>query len=255
MVFKGERDMLYNVAVCDDDEKDRQKMKEYLSKFGIQYDVDFEIDTFVCGEDLIDAYPKSQSKYHIIFLDMEMTGISGMETAKRIRELPDRNVLIVFVTSYPEFMQESFDVQASQYLIKSLEYDVFCDKMQKMLSYLNDLETHIKVVSKNGEEYVLHLEKIICFETIKGNLRNLLLVTTIDGEFQMRGKLSELENELQEKFFVSVHRTILVNLRYIKRFNAQSLEFTTGKVVPISRRRFQEIKDAYSKYMVMRYRK
>ena len=53
MVFKGERDMLYNVAVCDDDEKDRQKIKEYLSKFGIQYDVDFKIDTFMCGEDLM----------------------------------------------------------------------------------------------------------------------------------------------------------------------------------------------------------
>lgn len=248
--------MLYNVAVCDDDEKDRKRINDYLVRFGIQYDVDFKIDTFFCGKDLIDTYQKFKSKYHIIFLDMEMVGLNGMETAKRIRQLPDRNVLIVFVTSYPEFMQDSFDVQASQYLIKSLEYEVFCDKMHKMLSYLSDLETHIKLISEKGEAFILHLEKIVCFETIKrANMRNVLLVTTIDGEYELKGKLVDFEEELKDKFFISVHRTVLANMRYIKRFDAQLLEFTTGKKTTISRRKLQEIRDTFSKYMVMRYRR
>ena len=218
--------------------------------------MEFKIDAYSSGEALIGTYKEKKNMYHIIFLDMEMTDLNGMETAKKIRQVPDRDVLIVFVTSYPEFMQDSFDVQASQYLIKTLSYSVFCDKMKKLLSYLSELETNIKVVSEKGEEFILYLERVICIETLKkSKMRAVLLVTTLDGEYEVRGKIADLEKELKDKFFISVHRSVLANMRYIKRFDSQSLEFTTGKTTTISRRKFQEIKDAFSKYMVMRYRK
>lgn len=229
---------------------------DYLNAFSMEYNVDFKVDAFASGEALIDAYKECKNKYHIIFLDMEMTGLNGMKTAERIRQLPDRNVLIVFVTSYPEYMQDSFDVQASQYLIKSLSYTVFCEKMNKMLNYLSELEIHIKVISEKGEEFILYLEKIVCLETVKkSTIKSVLLVTTTDGEYEIRGKIADFEKELKDKFFISVHRSVLANMRYIKRFDMKSLEFTTGKTTTISRRKYQEIKDTFSKYMVMRYRK
>ena len=71
----------------------------------------------------------------------------------------------------------------------------------------------------------------------------------------VKGKLADFENELADKYFISIHRTCLANMRYIRKFNADSLEFSTGKIVPVSRRRLSEIKDAFSKYMVMRYKR
>lgn len=247
--------MLYKVAVCDDCERERQRITYYLQKFSIEFDVEFKIDCFGDGNELLNGYGKSGS-YDLIFLDVEMECLGGLETAEKIRGIPDRNVLIVFVTSYPEYMQDSFDVQASQYLLKSLSYEIFCEKLQKMLRYLQTLETNIKVVSMQGEETILYLENIICLETLKSpTKKSLLLVTAIDGEFQVRGKIAEFEKELKQQFFISVHCSILVNMRYIRKIYTQSLELTTGKTLEVSRRRLSQIKEAYSKYMVMRYTK
>mgnify|MGYP004464848867 FL=1 len=71
----------------------------------------------------------------------------------------------------------------------------------------------------------------------------------------IKGKLADFEKELADKYFISIHRTCLANMKYIRKFNADSLEFSTGKTVSVSRRRLSEIKEAFSKYMVMRYKR
>ena len=77
-----------------------------------------------------------------------MPGRNGIETAEEIRKIPDRNVIIAFITSYPEYMQDSFDVQASQYLTKPISYELFEQKLEKMLAYIGELETNITVISQ-----------------------------------------------------------------------------------------------------------
>lgn len=248
--------MLYNIAICDDSKEDRQRIQDYLARFSFEANTDFLIDEYTDGESLTELYTQSSKRFDIVFLDMEMSGMSGIETAQKIRSLPDRNVLIVFITSYPEYMQDSFDVQASQYLIKPLSYELFKDKLTRIIGYLSELEINLKVFTTENEEYILHLDDIICFETLKNYRRkSLLIVTTLKGELQIKGKISDFESELADKFFISIHRSVLVNMKYIKRFNAQFLEFTTGRTIEMSRRRAAEVKEAFSKYMVMRYRR
>lgn len=246
--------MLYRIAVCDDSDTDRQKISDYLLSYSKKFSIEFKIDQFSQGEDLIEVYKQNRNRYDILFLDVEMGRLGGMGTAEQIRLIPDRNVMIVFVTSYPEYMQDSFDVQASQYLIKPLKYDVFCEKLHKMLCYFHELETNVKMVSRKGEEIILHLDEIVCVETLK-SLKSVLLVTTLEGEMWIKGKIAEFEKELMDQFFISVHRSVLVNMRYIKRFNTQYMELITGKTIQVSRRKLPEIKEAFSKYMVMRYTK
>lgn len=248
--------MLYNIAICDDSKEDRQRIQDYLARFSFEANTDFLIDEYTDGESLTELYTQSSKRFDIVFLDMEMSGMSGIETAQKIRSLPDRNVLIVFITSYPEYMQDSFDVQASQYLIKPLSYELFKDKLTRIIGYLSELEINLRVFTTENEEYILHLDDIICFETLKNYRRkSLLIVTTLKGELQIKGKISDFESELADKFFISIHRSVLVNMKYIKRFNAQFLEFTTGRTIEMSRRRAAEVKEAFSKYMVMRYRR
>ena len=71
----------------------------------------------------------------------------------------------------------------------------------------------------------------------------------------MEGKINNYEKELANKYFISIHRSCLANMKYIRKFNADSLEFSTGKIVPVSRRKLSEIKEAFSKYMLMRYKR
>ena len=132
---------------------------------------------------------------------MEMPGRNGIETAEEIRRIPDRNVLIAFITSYPEYMQDSFDVQASQYFTKPISYGLFEQKLKKMLSYIGELETNITVISQKIGEIILHLDDIVCFEAVK---KTGVVITTNKDEMISTSENSMLIrlNFQQEKSYL-----------------------------------------------------
>ena len=244
--------MLYRVAICDDEISQIKNISDYLTRFSIKTDTEFQIERFTSSNELLKKYYNEKSPFDILFLDMEMPGRNGIETAEEIRRIPDRNVLIAFITSYPEYMQDSFDVQASQYFTKPVSYELFEQKLEKMLDYINGLETNITVLSQKSGETILYLDDIICIEA---NKNSNLIITTQNEEIVIKGKINNYEKELANKYFISIHRSCLANMKYIRKFNADSLEFSTGKIVPVSRRKLSEIKEAFSKYMVMRYKR
>ena len=218
--------MLYRIAICDDEISQIKNISDYLTRFSIKTDTEFQIERFTSGNELLKKYYNEKSPFDILFLDMEMPGRNGIETAEEIRRIPDRNVLIAFITSYPEYMQDSFDI--------------------------NGLETNITVLSQKSGETILYLDDIICIEA---NKNSNLIITTQNEEIVIKGKINNYEKELANKYFISIHRSCLANMKYIRKFNADSLEFSTGKIVPVSRRKLSEIKEAFSKYMVMRYKR
>ena len=116
--------MKYNVAVCDDEEKDLRIIHDYFDKLSSERKLDFDIRLFQNSEEMYLQYQRSDA-YDIVFLDVEMPGMSGLQLAERIRLLPDRNVAIVFMSNYPEYMKDSFDVHAFQYLTKPVVYEEF----------------------------------------------------------------------------------------------------------------------------------
>ena len=243
--------MTYTVAVCDDEQTQIDILKNNLIKYSIDTDIEFFIDEYISGELLIEKYKSVKSPYDINILDMEMPDIKGLDVAAAIRELPDRNVSIAFVTSYPEYMQDSFDVQTSQYIIKPVVYEQLAKKLDIILKCINASYTNIKVISEKNGERVLYLDDVICIETEKSSK---LLVTTISETFLITAKLSDLAKELSDKDFISVHRTCLANMRYFRKFNSDSLEFTSGKIVNLSRRRQSEVKELFSKYVSKKMR-
>lgn len=243
--------MTYTVAVCDDEQTQIDILKNNLIKYSIDTDIEFFIDEYISGELLIEKYKSVKSPYDIIFLDMEMPDIKGLDVAAAIRELPDRNVSIAFVTSYPEYMQDSFNVQTSQYIIKPVVYEQLAKKLDIILKCINASYTNIKVISEKNGERVLYLDDVICIETEKSSK---LLVTTISETFLITAKLSDLAKDLSDKGFISVHRTCLANMKYFRKFNSDSLEFTSGKIVNLSRRRQSEVKELFSKYVSKKMR-
>lgn len=244
--------MLYRIAICDDEISQIKNISDYLTRFSIKTDTEFQIERFTSSNELLKKYYNEKSPFDILFLDMEMPGRNGIETAEEIRRIPDRNVLIAFITSFPEYMQDSFDVQASQYFTKPVSYELFEQKLEKMLDYINGLETNITVLSQKSGETILYLDDIICIEA---NKNSNLIITTQNEEIVIKGKINNYEKELANKYFISIHRSCLANMRCIKRFNSDSLEFSNGKTVPVSRRKLSEIKESFSKYMVMRYKR
>ena len=104
---------MYKIAVCDDEVVEIEKIEYCLSKYSMLTNTELSIDRYQDPDALLDKYYKG--KYNIIFLDIEMGKKDGLYIANKIRKTPDKDVVIIYVSAYPRYMQASFDVKAAQF--------------------------------------------------------------------------------------------------------------------------------------------
>ena len=107
---------MINIAICDDDLYYITETKDILKSLLSSYSINYNIYEFSSGEELLDNYPQNLD---ILIMDIQMKLINGMDTARKIREF-DTNVEIIFMTSFPEFMQEGYEVKAYRYILKPI---------------------------------------------------------------------------------------------------------------------------------------
>ncbi len=118
-----------NVAICDDNLKDIVIIEKYLDRISKSK---IECDVFQSGEELILAYKRNKARYDVVFLDMEMCQLNGIETANYLREI-DEYMIIIFVTIHTEYMRESFKCAPFRFLVKPVEFD-------EMQTVFNDIQ-------------------------------------------------------------------------------------------------------------------
>ena len=109
--------MTLNIAICDDCEKDRRKMIHLLLRYAFAREYDFHIEEFQDGKQLQEQY-RTKGAFQILFMDIEMPGESGIDLADRLKRTADYDVKVVFVSNYPEYMQDSFKVHPYHILQK-----------------------------------------------------------------------------------------------------------------------------------------
>ncbi|MBR1742946.1 MAG: response regulator transcription factor [Lachnospiraceae bacterium] len=206
------------IAICDDEVKVRNVLYKKVKKSC----PDDRIDIYASGEELLatDALPD------ILLLDIKMPGLSGMETAKRIRKMSEKMVLI-FVTGEERYVFDSFDVGAFHYLVKP-----FSDK--KLLEVLERAKAaHDKTSGKAEKRYItvtsggMHI-RICLDDIIYAEVFNAkVIVHTVDSDIEYYGKLTELEKTAGEDFF-RTHRAYLVHLKYVLKYDASNIYLTKG---------------------------
>lgn len=122
---------IVNIAICDDNIEHISALEKYLFEIS---NVKIECDAYLSGESLVDAYKNNIERYDVVFLDMEMRELNGIETANLIREF-DEHIIIVFVTSHSEYMKESFQCQPFRFVEKPL---FFCRNERRVSGRLSN---------------------------------------------------------------------------------------------------------------------
>ena len=237
--------MNLNIAICDDDIDEIKLISSLIDRYQIQYNNNIFIDTYTSPDSLLANYTHA-GKYNILFLDVEMPGMNGLELADRIRRLPDKQVKIVFVSNYPEYMQDSFNVQAFHYIKKPLTFERFSDLLERIISEYEDNNSSKFVFKHEDHSELINMSDILYIETIKGR-RDYIKIVTIDGEYEGKGSLSEYEESLASESFIAPHRSILVNLNHVKLIYKNELVLDDDSHVPLSRRREKEIRELFSR--------
>lgn len=244
---------MYRVAICDDEEIQRELVKSILIALSIKTNVEFEIELFGSGEQLLSHYERNESPFHILILDVEMGGMSGIQTARKLRSLNHLDEQIVFLTSYPEYMIESFDVITFQYLIKPIAPEILEEKIIKLYQYFQAQDKKFMVIKSGYEEVVLRYDDIIGIEAAKSlTIKSKLNIITTSQTYESKGIIADYATALRDSNFLQIHRSILINLLHVKKFASGVVLMSNGMELPIGRSKVKEVKDFYTKYMIMK---
>lgn len=231
---------MLSIAICDDDIQTTGKMEMQIQKMAKQNFVDTDIEVFWNGKSLVDAVVAGDG-FDIIYLDIEMDKEDGISVAKKIR-MYDKNVLIIYVTSYENHMRESFSVRPFQFLVKPVSEEQMEMCFKAAYEDINSGDFYFRY-SYQRMNHKVPIRDILYFES---NKRKVFIVTE-EGNFELYGKLNEIENGLKscKVSFLRVHQSFLVNYRHVKGQSYDFVVMDNGKRISISEDRRRMISEQY----------
>jgi DNA-binding LytR/AlgR family response regulator len=231
---------MLNIAICDDE----KNICDYIEKRTVEClakaDEEADIKVFYDGAELLQNCRENPSGFDIIFLDIKMKTINGVECAKLLREIGIES-LIVFVTSSAEYVFTGYEVKAFRYILKTDLVNAFDRIFGECLTEIRKNTNEIFTVKTASEVRNIPLKDIMYFESN----RRVLIIHTRKDEITFYGKLDDVEKSLTEKDFIRTHQSFLVNALKIKSVKKDSVELSGGEVLPVSKSRATAVKEAY----------
>lgn len=195
------------IAIVEDEAAVREQLAGYVQRYTRQYGTPFEVTEFADGMEILEDY---RPQFDIIFLDVEMKHLDGMETARRIRER-DGGVLIVFITNMAQYAIRGYAVGALDYVLKPVPYFAFSQQLQKALGQLEKRERHYLAVAVDGGMRRLDAAEIYYLES-EGHKVHFY---TEKEDFVVPGTLKNYEEKLVGRAFARCNSGYLVNLAQV----------------------------------------
>lgn len=232
--------MEFVIGVCDDLEVERAILIGMIQDYCRRQGLRSRILLYASGDELLADF--QPGKFHILFLDIYMPGTSGMETARRIRR-SDTICAIIFATTSQEHGLDSYDVQASDYLVKPFAAEDVEDALNWCVTSTMTLARSLEVQTESGTRLVSIRE--LRYIEIQGHTAYL---HTRDEVLPLRRGLDELEQEIGHDDFLRCHRSFLVNMNYIRWVEKNAFLLLDGEEVPIGSTVGSKVKDRWMKW-------
>jgi DNA-binding LytR/AlgR family response regulator len=230
---------MLRIGLCDDNEKNRTGLRLMLERLLDDDTNEPTLYDFASGELLLSFLQKHPGEMDLLFLDIEMPGMDGMETAKCIRQR-DANLIIVFVTGYADYVFDGYEVNALDYLLKPVHIEKLNGVLNRALGVVNR-QTPAMYTLKNAEGiYRVAKSDILYFASDK---RQVSCVTA-GREYPFYAKLDEVERELG-KGFVRIHQRYLVNIDAVQSVEGSQVRIGE-RTLPISRAQHQAALQAFT---------
>ena len=231
---------MIRIAICDDEKYMSDQIQELACAFFGRRNRETAIRRFSCGRELLEY----DGQIDILFLDIQMKGMDGMETAKRLRAGKFRGFLI-FITVLREMVFQSFEVQAYDYLVKPIEEARFEKTMERLLASMCSAGGSSLLVQKGYESRIIQKEDIVFCEIID---RKIYLNLASGEVVDYYERIENLETKLDSHFF-RCHRSFLINLGHLRGYKNGTAYMDNGREIPVSRLRGKEFSSVILEYM------
>lgn len=232
-----------NIAICDDNIEFLNKIYNDLNSIVSDIkDEKIEILTFSSGEEFLAHYQVNKN-IDIIFLDILMKNVNGMEVAKRIRKR-DSKMIIFFLTSIKHYAIEGYNVNASGYLLKPVEHNKLKRELLKAIDKIKRDRNQFIIEKNDSGLYKIYFDEIVYIETSSRNTVIHLLNEDIVSYKSMKKHLEVLG----KNHFFRIHEAYIVNLKYIKKVLGYDIELSNGTVLNVSKKRKKDFMSRLSSY-------
>lgn len=226
------------VAIVDDE----KVIREQIRKLAVKYEPNCNIKTFETGEELL----AEGKKYDLVFLDIQMEGINGIDTARVLREKQE-DIVLIFITGVKEYVFEAFDVSAFHYLLKPVKEKKFAEVFQRAKKEVEKTtkqkQEYLFIKTKN-RSFTINRDNILYIENrgkkVEIHIGNKVIETYV--------AMKELEKQLCGNFY-RCHRGYLVNMAHIAEYENDSISLSNGEKIFMAKERYNEFVKEYMQHL------
>ena len=233
---------MINIGICDDEASMRRLLRAPLEQKLQLLGADYRIYEYDCGETLL-TRPETEW-LDILFLDIEMKLLSGMETARNLRKR-DSHTLLIFVTAYPDFVFQGYEVHAFHYILKPYENQKIMKVLEQAVKELGQNREHYFTLEQKSGTTKIPAKKILAFSSD----RRKIIISLEDGnKLEFYGKLDAVETDLPD-YFIRCHNRHLVNLNYVTALEKDGCTLKSQSF-PVSRAYRQSVEIAFARLLL-----
>ena len=231
---------MYRVAICDDEYGMCSRIERIILDYQNNCAEKIDILVFYSGQELC-KYIKEGQAFDLIFLDIELDNINGIEVGRIIREeLKDDITQIVYISAKKDYAIELFENRPLNFLVKPISEENIIKNLKIAMKLYENCNLFFEF-SNSAIFYKIPYKEIIYFASNDKKIR----VVTLDKAYECYGKLSNVEKLTKDKDFILIHKSYLVNYRYISEARYDNIKLTTNDILPISQAYRKEVRNKF----------
>lgn len=230
---------MINIAIVEDDKEQAAELETALRQYSDEYNTPLQISVFYNAVVFLEKYT---AEYDIIYMDIMMPMMNGMDASRILREKDDQ-VMLIFVTSMQQFAIQGYEVGASDFIVKPVNYPEFKLKFTRVLARLPEKENK-DILVKTETGFVRLTPAQITFVEVRGHH---CVYHTVLGEYRQYQTMKNVEAQLARHGFVKCNNFLLVNLAHVSKIEGMSV-IVDGEELQISHPRRKEFSQRFAEF-------
>ncbi len=227
------------VAIIEDERVHRDLLVSFIEEWGSGKRI--EIEEFGSAEEFLFCF-EGDNDFDVLFIDIQMSGMNGIELSRRVRE-KDRKIVIVFTTGISDYLQEGYEVEALNYLLKPLSKEKVFECLRKV-EERHEIERFV-LVHTDDETVRMNIEDI---NFIEARAHKSIVGKTNDEILEVKESIAEMEKLLVGEGFIKCHRSYLCRIGSIYKIDKTDIYFDNGSRIPVSRRMYPLVNKEFINY-------